>query len=100
MKRVSRRLRLWAGFRCAEPVVVLESDDWGLRRHDTAELVAPWGTPTGWAHEEVETAADLQRLEEVLAAHGAVLTMNLIAANPDHAAIEVSGVSRDASSRI
>jgi hypothetical protein len=94
VKRVSRRLRLWAGFRCAEPVVVLESDDWGLRRHDATDLVARWGTPTGWAAEEVETAADLDRLAEVLGRHGAVLTMNLIAANPDHAAIEADGFSR------
>jgi hypothetical protein len=94
VRRVGRRLRLWAGGRFAEPVVVLESDDWGLRRRPAADLVRPWGRPTGWAEEASETAADLDRLHEVLGRHGAVLTMNVIAANPDHAAIEADGFTR------
>ena len=94
MRRVGRRLRLWAGARFAEPVVVLESDDWGLRRRPAPDLVARWGRPTGWAEEVTETAADLRGLEEVLGRHGAVLTMNLIAANPDHEAIEADGFQR------
>jgi hypothetical protein len=75
-------------------VVVLESDDWGLRRRAARELVAAWGTPTGWADEETETAEDLGRLQGVLDRHAAVLTMNLITANPDHDAIEADGFRR------
>jgi hypothetical protein len=78
-------------------VLVLESDDWGLRRRPCADLVAAWGEPTGWAEEHGETAADLDRLAEVLLAHrdpegrAAVLTMNVITANPDFDAIEADG---------
>ncbi len=98
--RVLRRGRLWAGFRCQEPVVVLESDDWGLRRRPQPEVLAAWGTPSGWADEESETAADLERLATVLAGHhdpdgrSAALTMNVIAANPDHEAIAADGFAR------
>lgn len=91
---IRRRARLWAAFRCEEPVVVLESDDWGLRRRPCTEEVAAWGTPSAWAGEHAETAADLDRLAEVLDRHGAVLTMNLIAANPDHEAIAADGFRR------
>jgi hypothetical protein len=95
--RVARRGRLWAGFRCEEPLVVLESDDWGLRRRPAAEEVARWGTPSGWADEHGETAEDLDRLTRLLAGHTdpdgrtAALTMNVIAANPDREAIEAGG---------
>jgi hypothetical protein len=98
--RAARRGRLWAGFRCEEPVVVLESDDWGLRRRPCVEELTPWGTPSAWAEEQEETAADLARLRAVLDGHrdgggrGAALTMNVIAANPDHAAIEADGFTR------
>jgi hypothetical protein len=95
--RVARRGRLWAGFRCEEPVVVLESDDWGLRRRPVTEEVARWGTPSAWAEEHGETAADLDRLAGVLAGHTdpegrhPSLTMNVVAANPDREAIEADG---------
>ena len=91
MSSVRRRARLWAAFRCEEPVVVLESDDWGLRRRPCTDDVGAWGTPSAWADEHEETTADVERLAEVLDRHGAVLTANLIAANPDHAAIEAGG---------
>jgi len=99
-RRVGRRARLWAGFRCAEPVVVLESDDWGLRRRAARAEVAAWGRPSDWADEQSETGPDLDRLAEVLARHqdpegrAAVLTMNVIAANPDREAIEADAFAR------
>jgi len=92
--RVARRARLWAGFRCAEPVVVLESDDWGLRRREARTAVGRWGRPSEWADECSETGEDLDRLAEVLSGHvdpdgrQAAMTMNVIAANADRAAIE------------
>jgi len=98
--RVTRRARLWAGFRCVEPVVVLESDDWGLRRRDARDELSAWGRPSGWADERSETAEDLDRLADVLARHldpdgrPATMTMNVIAANPDRAAIEADGFAR------
>lgn len=99
-RRVARRTRLWAAFRCAEPVVVLESDDWGLRRRPDPDAVRRWGTPSGWAHEHAETADDLDGLAAVLAGHRdpdgtpAALTMNVIAANPDHEAITADDFCR------
>jgi len=98
--RVGRRARLWAGFRCAEPVVVLESDDWGLRRRDGRAAVAAWGRPSDWADERSETGEDLDRLAEVLSRHvdpdgrQAAMTMNVIAANADRTAIEADGFIR------
>jgi hypothetical protein len=96
-RRITRRARFWAAFRCREPVLVLESDDWGLRRRPAADLVAAHGRPSGWADEHSETAEDLGRLSAVLNAHRdprgrpAAMTLNVVTANPDFDAIEASG---------
>jgi len=98
--RVVQRSQFWASARFHEPVLVLESDDWGLRRRPVADLVAPYGRPSGWADEWSETAEDVTRLLEVLAGHRdpdgrpAAMTMNLVTANADFEAIEADNFAR------
>ncbi len=91
--------RKWPGFgsfahwRCAEPVLVLETDDWGLERRASSERLRAFGEPGERADEEMETADDLRRLFDVLEQHRdaagrpAAFSANFIVANPDHDAI-------------
>ncbi|HVO44195.1 MAG TPA: hypothetical protein VMT34_16315, partial [Aggregatilineales bacterium] len=65
-RRVLRRLQYWASWRCQEPVLVFESDDWGLRRRASSVLLEQVGKPGQWADEELETPDDLEKLYSVL----------------------------------
>jgi hypothetical protein len=83
----------WSQWRCAEPVVIFESDDWGLDRRPCSEFLRPYGEPSSWADEQIETPEDLARLYEVLDSHRdaagrpACFTANFIVGNPDFEAI-------------
>lgn len=98
-RRVLRRLRFWAHWRCVEPVVVFESDDWGMERRDCAEFIRTFGEPAEWASEQTETPDDLRQLYQVLERYRddtgrpACFTANFVVANPDFAAITRSDFS-------
>jgi glycosyltransferase involved in cell wall biosynthesis len=92
-QRVERRLHDHARWRCTEPLLIFESDDWGLDRRASSERLKAFGRPGPRADEELETAEDLRRLFDVLDGHRdatgrpAVFTANVIVANPDYDAI-------------
>ena len=92
-ERMVRKLRDAADWRCAEPVVVFEADDWGLQRRACSDFIQTFAVPGGWADEELETAEDLQHLYRVLERHRdvngrpACFTANFVVANPDFEAI-------------
>ena len=92
-RRALRRLYHWSQWRCLEPVVVFESDDWGLARQPCSEFLRTYGEPSGWAEEQLETPEDLAGLYEVLENHRdtggrpACFTPNFIVGNPDFEAI-------------
>lgn len=97
-RRVFDRLHFESHWRCAEPVVVLESDDWGLERKPCAPLLArlSGGQPTQWAEESTETPADVDALAELLASYrdefgqAACLTANFVMTNPDYRKVRES----------
>lgn len=95
-KRLIRRLRSWADWRCQEPVIVFESDDWGMERRECGEFIRNFAVPGDWADEETETADDLEHLYRVLERHrdpegrSASFTANFVVANPDF-----DGIARD-----
>src|SRR5260370_37767437 len=99
-KRVIRRLQYMADWRCTEPVVVFESDDWGMHRRACSGFVSQFGKPGEWADEVSETPADLDALFHVLKEHvdpigrPASLTANFVVGNPDFDAIEPDGFNR------
>lgn len=96
LERIAGLVRHQAQWRCAEPVVVIESDDWGLERKPCWELAREAGEPTDWALEASETAEDVERLSQLLARHRdetgrpACFTANFIVSNPDYEAIRKS----------
>jgi hypothetical protein len=92
-RRVLGRLRFLAHWRCLEPVVIFESDDWGMERRPCADFVRTFGEPAEWASEQTETPDDLRQLYKVLERYRdetgrtATFTANFVVANPDLAAI-------------
>lgn len=92
-RRALRRLRFMSHWRCAEPVVVFESDDWGMERRHCADFIRTFGEPSEWASEQTETPSDLQQLYHVLeryrdeSARPACFTANFVVASPDFDAI-------------
>lgn len=98
--RALGRLRFFAHWRCAERVVVIESDDWGLMTAPCADVAARYGCPKPWAWEETETEEDIEALYRVLAAHAdragrpGCLTANFVVGTPDFAEIRRHNASR------
>jgi hypothetical protein len=97
LKRIKERFLFERHWRCQEPVVVIESDDWGLERKPCHSLLANAGELSDWAFERTETSEDLEKLFEVLArrpdryGRPACMTANFVMSNPDYEAIESSG---------
>lgn len=96
-RTVMARLRQAATPRFAEPIVVLESDDWGLDRTPCRALIDGLAVPSEWADEARESEEDLERLyrtlERVRDSHGrpACFTANVVLANPDFPSMEDNG---------
>jgi len=94
------RLRWAAQWRCKEPVVVFESDDWGMQRGGNLAAFEPYGATKDWTAEKTETPTVLRKLFEVLESQHdrrgrpAVFTANFITANPDFDAIKANNYTR------
>ncbi|MCU0486178.1 MAG: hypothetical protein MUC85_08730 [Anaerolineales bacterium] len=94
--KILRKLIWYAHWRCAEPVVIFESDDWGQQNHPNLDLLKRYGEPQVWAQDCLETPENLENLFRVLEhqqdryARPACLTANFITANPDFDRIEQS----------
>jgi glycosyltransferase involved in cell wall biosynthesis len=93
VQRVERRLHDHARWQCAEPLLIFESDDWGLDRRASSERLKAFGRPGPRADEELETVEDMRRLFDVLDGHRdatgrpAAFTANVVVASPDYDAI-------------
>jgi hypothetical protein len=100
LARFYARVGFLAHWRCEQPVIVFESDDWGLERHASSLVLKRLGEPGQWADEESETAEDLERLYRVLERHRdhtgrtACFTANFVLHNPDFDAIQAGGFAR------
>lgn len=89
LKKVYGRLKYAAQARFKEPIVVFESDDWGMMRQPSAGKLKTFGEPGEWSEEAVETETDLNGLYQILGKYKdsrgrkPVFTANFIAFNPD-----------------
>lgn len=89
-KKISTRLRINSHQRFKEPVLVIESDDWGMLRHSGRfDEVAHIGKLKKWAYDDLESTEDLDDLYKVLGTysdrfdHPFKITANFIVENPD-----------------
>lgn len=84
------KIRFLAHWRCVEPVIVFESDDWGFNRKASASLLKKYGNPSPWADEQIETEEDLDALYRVLEQYRdpngrpACFVANFIVSMPDY----------------
>jgi len=99
-KAIIGRIRWASHWRCAEPIVVFESDDWGMQRGGNLAAFQPYGEVKDHTAEQTETSISLKAMYDVLAgfigrnARPAVFTSNFITGNPDYAAIEGDGFKK------
>ena len=101
----SRSLNYKKGWRSKQPILVIESDDWGAEHVPGADALEEMKKGTSafescyLNYDGLERPEDIERLCEVLRtyrdANGrpAVMTMNFVMANPDFKAVEQSGYS-------
>src|SRR6185295_19321114 len=93
-KKIQRETRYLSHVKFEEPILVFESDDWGMERKPAGRVIQKFAEPGEWADEQTESIEDLQCLYETLTkyhdAHGrpACITANFIMANPDFDQIE------------
>jgi Glycosyl hydrolase family 57 len=93
-KKIQRDTRNLSHMKFAEPILVFESDDWGMERKPAANVIQKFAEPGEWADEQTESIEDMQCLFETLTKyrdpHGrpACFTANFIMANPDFDRIE------------
>ncbi|WP_010663979.1 hypothetical protein [Marinilabilia salmonicolor] len=67
IKRLKGRVRHWSNVRFEEPIVVFESDDWGMWRAPAEKsLISKLGTPKVWAFDQLETSSELKDFFELL----------------------------------
>lgn len=93
-KKIQRETRNLSHVKFEEPILVFESDDWGMERKPASHVIQKFAEPGEWADEQTESIEDLRSLYETLIkyrdAHGrpACFTANFIMANPDFDRIE------------
>ena len=99
-KAIIARIRWVTHWRCAEPVVVFESDDWGMQRGGNLAAFQPYGELKDFTTEQTETLSSLQSLYDTLESYPdckgrpPIFTANFITGNPDYVAIEADGFEK------
>lgn len=99
-KRIKSKLRLLTALKCAQPIVIFQSDDWGMvRSPENKSLIPKFGEPKIWAYDQLETVAELESLYKILSgykdAHGnhPFIEANFVVSNPDFSATKANGYS-------
>lgn len=108
---ISERAKSWVinslGWTSDHPILVIESDDWGMIRmasRDSQRRLRNIGYPVDECPfnrvDSMETSEDLQMLSDVLSSvrdiygRPAILTANMVMANPDFYRIRTSGFTK------
>ena len=88
--RIKSRLRLLTALKCKQPIVIFQSDDWGMVRSPVnKDFIADYGEPKIWAYDQLESVEELELLYQVLCKHKdangyhPLIEANFIVSNPD-----------------
>ena len=88
--RIKSRLRLLTALKCKQPIVIFQSDDWGMVRSPlNKDFITDYGEPKIWAYDQLESVEELELLYQVLYkykdANGyhPLIEANFIVSNPD-----------------
>ncbi len=89
-RRIKGRMKFYANARFREPLLLLESDDWGMERgHENVTAIESFGSPKEWAYDQPATREQLNNLYEMLGEYRDPLgnpwrmVANFIVQNPD-----------------
>ena len=90
LKKVRARLRNWSQVRFREPVVIFESDDWGLwRSPEDKSALESFGEPKIWGYDQLESVDELEAFYSVFEKYTDSLgnrpfaEANFVISNPD-----------------
>ena len=93
LKKVRARLRSWSQVRFLEPVVIFESDDWGLwRSPEDKTILESIGEPKIWGYDQLESVAELEAFYSVFEdfrdqkGNHPFAEANFVVSNPDFTA--------------
>lgn len=79
-KKIQRETRNLSHVKFEEPIVVFESDDWGMERKPASHVIQKFAEPGEWADEQTESIEDLRSYMKP--SPGIVMLMNVQLALP------------------
>lgn len=91
--RIKSRLRLLTALKCKQPIVIFQSDDWGMvRSPENKDFITNYGEPKIWAYDQLESVDELELVYQILSKYKdgnqnhPVIEANFIVSNPDFSA--------------
>ncbi len=98
LKKIRSKLRSWSQVRFTEPIVIFESDDWGLwRSPEDKSVLESFGEPKIWGYDQLESVAELEAFyklfEKFIDTEGnhPFAEANFVISNPDFKATQANG---------
>lgn len=96
--RIKSRLRLLTALKCKQPIVIFQSDDWGMvRSPENKDFIPKFGKPKVWAYDQLESVEELELLYQVLSKYSdgnqnpPFIEANFIVSNPDFITTQKNG---------
>ncbi len=89
-KRIKSKIRQLSALKCKQPIVLFQSDDWGMvRSPENKDFIPKFGEPKVWAYDHLESVVELELLYQVLSRYKdanqnhPIMEANFIVSNPD-----------------
>ena len=96
--RIKSRLRAFSTLKCKQPIVIFQSDDWGMvRSPEKKDFISNFGEPKIWAYDQLESVAELELVFQILSKYKdpndnpPLIEANFIVSNPDFEATKNNG---------
>ncbi|MDW5290743.1 hypothetical protein [Formosa sp. PL04] len=96
--RIKSRLRAFSTLKCKQPIVIFQSDDWGMvRAPENKDFISNFGEPKIWAYDQLESEEELELIFQMLLKYKdandnpPLIEANFIVSNPDFEATKENG---------
>ncbi len=97
-RRIKSRLRTITTLKCKQPIVIFQSDDWGMvRSPENNHFISNFGEPKIWAYDQLESVEELELIFQLLSKYKdannnpPLIEANFIVSNPDFEATQENG---------
>lgn len=88
--RINARLSMLTALKSKQPIVIFQSDDWGMvRAPKNKDFITNYGAPKVWAYDQLESVEELELLYQILSKYKdanqnhPMIEANFIVSNPD-----------------